>query len=227
MMLPGLASARVPAQVRLFAALAVSAALAPVLSGSHAAMTAARSLPDLLALTVLELWIGALLGLAARVVFAGFQFAFVSAASFLGLSGIGDVSVEDSTPQPALASLMELASIMLFLAAGLHVELIASLATSYEWAGPGELRATGALEDLTSRLSRAFDFALRVAAPFIVLSVLLNTAFAVLNKIAPQIPVFFVAQPVVLAGGLVLLFLTSDEQLQLFSTTAARELGGR
>ncbi|MCJ2140892.1 flagellar biosynthetic protein FliR [Methylobacterium sp. E-066] len=53
--------------------------------------------------------------------------------------------------------------------------------------------------------------ALRLTSPFIVYSMVVNFALGLANKLTPQIPIFFVATPFLLFGGLMLLlFLSTD-----------------
>ena len=60
----------------------------------------------------------------------------------------------------------------------------------------------------------AFVVALRVSAPFIIYSVVVNLAVGLTNKMTPQIPVFFLATPFIMLGGLLLMyFLVSDFML--------------
>jgi flagellar biosynthetic protein FliR len=44
-----------------------------------------------------------------------------------------------------------------------------------------------------------------------------NLAVGLVNKVAPAIPVYFLATPFVLLGGLLLLYLVSDEMLTQFT----------
>jgi flagellar biosynthetic protein FliR len=45
---------------------------------------------------------------------------------------------------------------------------------------------------------------------------IINFLFGIMNKLAPQIPVYFVSFPFVLAGGLLLFYFTFTEILRLF-----------
>jgi len=73
----------------------------------------------------------------------------------------------------------------------------------------GLLRIVDALTD-------GFLLALRISAPFIVYSLMINLMFGILGKLTPQIPVYFISIPFVLAGGGMILFFTSTEILQIF-----------
>ena len=74
MLMPGFSSARVPAQVRLFIALAVTLALAPMLELSLRATLAKMPSVMILSLIVSEVVIGALIGVMGRIFFLALQF---------------------------------------------------------------------------------------------------------------------------------------------------------
>ena len=50
------------------------------------------------------------------------------------------------------------------------------------------------------------SIALRVASPFILYGFLFHVAVGLINKLAPQIPVYFISTPYALGGGLLLLY---------------------
>ena len=56
----------------------------------------------------------------------------------------------------------------------------------------------------------------RLGSPFIAYAILVNFGIGLVNKLVPQIPVYFIATPFVLAGGFVILYLTIGESLRLF-----------
>ena len=57
--------------------------------------------------------------------------------------------------------------------------------------------------------------ALRVGAPFIVYSIVVNVAIGIINKLTPQIPVYFISLPFVIAGGLFILYFAVATMLSL------------
>ena len=69
---------------------------------------------------------------------------------------------------------------------------------------------------MVDALSGAFTIALQISSPFIVYALIVNLMVGLANKLVPQIPVYFIATPFVLAGGFVILYLTIGESLRLF-----------
>jgi hypothetical protein len=84
MLMPGTSSARVPVQVRLFIALAVTLALTPLLEPTLRAGLANKPSSVALLLIISEIVTGALIGLMGRVFFQALQFMASAAAMFIG-----------------------------------------------------------------------------------------------------------------------------------------------
>jgi flagellar biosynthetic protein FliR len=217
MLMPGFASPRVAVHVRLFLAVAVTLALAPLLVPSLSAEIKTLSPATAAQLLVSETLIGAIIGLMGRIFLVGLQFMGVATASLIGFSGMSDPPIEEAEPAPAVATMLTLTATVLLFVTGLHLEILKALLASYS-----VLRVTDlfdvrfALAKLTDTASNAFFLVAQLASPFLVYSLIVNFLFGVLNKMSPQVPVYFISFPFVLAGGLVLLYFTFTECLRLF-----------
>lgn len=217
MLMPGFSSARVPVNVRLFIAVAVTLALSPLLVPMLRAALPQMAPDAMLALIVSETIVGALIGVMGRMFFLALQFMATSAAMFIGLSNTGGAPIEDAEPVPAFAALITLTATLLFFLADQHWEVLRALIGSYAALPVTEpLAAAFSLTKLTDAASSAFLLALQISAPFIVYALIINFMVGIANKMTPQIPVYFVAVPAVLAGGFALLYFTIGESLRLF-----------
>jgi flagellar biosynthetic protein FliR len=58
---------------------------------------------------------------------------------------------------------------------------------------------------------------LRLGSPFVAYAVLINLAIGFVNKLTPQIPVYFISLPFVIAGGLILVYFGIVPLLRLFA----------
>jgi flagellar biosynthetic protein FliR len=76
-------------------------------------------------------------------------------------------------------------------------------------------------------LSGSFLIVLQITGPFILFALLFNLALGLINKLVPQIPVYFVSSPFVAAGGLVLLQFLIKPTLALFVAAFAGWLAWR
>jgi flagellar biosynthetic protein FliR len=216
MIAPGFSSSQIPVRVRLYIALGVSLSLTPMLIATVRPAIGDGSATTLLALIFSETAAGLLIGLVARIFFMALQFVTVAMTQAIGLSGIPGLSIEDGEQEPALATLFMVAATTLLFVSGLHAELIRGLVDSYSTIPPGPLNSRLALVDIADQTTRAFVVALRIGSPFLVYSVVVNFAIGVTNKLTPQIPVYFIATPFVMLGGLFLFMLTVPDFLSTF-----------
>ena len=74
-----------------------------------------------------------------------------------------------------------------------------------------------ALVDVTDTLSESFMVVLRLGSPFVAYAILINLTIGFVNKLTPQIPVYFISLPFVVAGGLILIYFGIATMLSLFA----------
>ncbi len=161
------------------------------------------------------IWIGVL----GRIFFLALETLANGIAMSIGLTSNMGAPIDENEPLPALSTLFTFAATMLLFASDLHWELIRALAGSYT-AMPVEsgFQPQTALVQLGNVLSRSFLISLQVASPFIMYGLLVNFAFGLVNKMVPQVPVYFISMPFIVAGGILLVYLTIREALLLFHT---------
>ncbi|MCC7425979.1 MAG: flagellar biosynthetic protein FliR [Alphaproteobacteria bacterium] len=219
MVLPGAGETEVPAPVRLSLALALTALLAPVLGPRIAVPGDAMRLLVLLAG---ELVVGVFLGLLVRALVWALMVAGQYAALLIGLSNVFVPDPALGAHGTALARLFALAGAMLVLSTGLWRGVLAALAGSYDLFTPGAaLPAEGLAETMLSAVARSLALAVQLAGPLVLAALLANLALGLLGRLAPQMPVFFVAQPAMPMLGLLLLALVVAPLLSAWVAAAA------
>lgn len=217
MLMPGLSSARVPFQIRLFVAVAATGALLIHL-WDRIAPFATREPAVLLVLIMSESLIGALIGLMARFYVLALQFIASAMATLIGFSAIGEAGIEEPDPQSALGSIITFSALMLLFVFDFHHEIIKALVMSYDVAPVNALfNPQSALIDLTDTISESFMVMIRLGSPFIAYAILVNLGIGLINKLVPQIPVYFISLPFVIAGGLLILYFAVPTMLSLFA----------
>lgn len=223
MLMPGLSSSQIPTQVRLFLAVALSLSLAPLLLDTVRPVIADARPAGLVWLIVGELLIGFMIGLLARAFLIALQALTSALAAAIGFGGIPGSQIEEEEPVPALVSLITVSAVVLMFQTDLHWEVLRGLAASYDVLPPASaFEARLGLAQIADQLSETFLIALRISSPFLVYAVVVNFAVGITNKLIPQISVYFVSLPVVLAGGLIVLYLNIDEFLRLFTAEFQR-----
>lgn len=217
MMAPGYSSHRIPAKVRLFLALTVSLAVFPLLSSAFPKEGVSSEPFALFTLIGKELVMGVLIGLLGRIYFFALQTLANGAALAVGFGSIPGTPVDDAEAVPALTSLIMMVATALVFLLDLHQEILRGVIRSYDVIGPGQWFGPRlSLVRIVDQTTATFLLALRITAPFIVYSVVVNLAVGLANKIMPQIPIFFIATPFIMVGGLIAFYFLLPDVLTMF-----------
>ena len=217
MVIPGFSSPRVPVRARLFVAIATALAMTPLLAAQVTPAVEGAAPAALFAVMAKEGARGVLIGLLGRFFFIALDTMSMAVSFAIGLSSVIGAPIEGDEAMPPIVSFVSLGAVLLIFATDLHWELFRGLALSYDVMplDAGFDPRVG-LVQLTDAATKTFLFTLRIAAPFLVFSVIANFAVGLVNKLVPQIPVSFIATPFLLAGGLLILYFTIHPALDLF-----------
>jgi flagellar biosynthetic protein FliR len=217
MVMPGFGSSRIPMQVRLFLAVSISLVLAPILVPVVEGDLSKLTIPVYGQLIASEALIGGMIGLMARIFMLALQFMGTAAAMLVGFSGQPDAPVDEIEPAPAIATMLTLTATVLLFATDLHVEVMRALVSSYSVLKVTDLyNPQFALAKVTDATADSFMLIVQLTSPFLVYSLIINFLFGIMNKMTPNIPVYFISTPFVVAGGLFLFYFTFSEALKLF-----------
>jgi flagellar biosynthetic protein FliR len=226
MIAPGVGNTQIPAQIRLFVVVGATLALAPMLLDRVEAPAHDKDPVGLARLIVMELLIGGSIGLLARLFLSALETLGVAAATMLGLANPFGVELDQNQAMPPLASLLALGATAMIFVADLHWQIVIGLVDSYRAIPFGAAFDTRqGLAEIGDVLGQSFMIAARIAAPFFLYSVVVNFAMALVNRVAPQIAVFFIAPPFIAGGGLVLLYFTIRGQVGEFAAAFSSWLG--
>jgi flagellar biosynthetic protein FliR len=218
MLMPGLANSRIPVNVRLFLAFSATLALAPLLSGQIAKTLSEVAPAALIRLFISETLIGALIGFLGRIYFGALETLAGVIAMSIGLTSALAGPMEESEPVPAITALITLSVTTLIFVADLHWEVLRGLAASYS-ALPvsGLFDSRFDLVQVSNCLTKSFFISLRVSSPFIVYALIANFAVGLASKLVPQIPIYFITVPAVIAGGLLLFYAVCKPFMEIFT----------
>jgi flagellar biosynthetic protein FliR len=209
--------------MRVGFAFALTLVLLPVLVP---ALPAAPADPArLLAMLAAELGAGLFLGWLSRLALLALPMAGQLIAI---LTGQASVLQPDGLLGPqgaALGRVFGLAAPVLILVSGLHALPLHALAESYRLLPAGApLPGPDAAESAVGAVASCFALALQLAAPFLLAGIVWHVTLAALARLAPQVPVFFLAAPAQLLGGLALLGVLGASLLGLWQDRAAATL---
>lgn len=199
-LLPGLGEAEPPAMLRVGLTLALVALVLPGLGALPPpdGWTAAGAVAA-------ELLCGGVLGWLARCVALALPMAGQVISFMLGLSSVV-VADPELGQASGLMRLFSLAAPVLVLGTGLWMLPVAALSGSYALVPPGHwLPVADGAEAAVAAAGAAFGLALRLAAPFVLASVVWQVALGLLGRLIPHLQIYFAAVPGQIAGGLALL----------------------
>jgi flagellar biosynthetic protein FliR len=217
MLMPGISSQRIPVQVRLFIAVALTLALTPLLI--HGVVTAVGDAAPvtIFRLIVSESLTGVLIGLLGRCFFIALETLGMAIATATGMSNVFGINIEGEDQMPEIVTLITMAATVLLFVTDQHWEILRGLVASYNaWPVSQGFGPRLGLTQLTDTATIAFVAALRISSPFLIFSVVINTAIGLTNKLTPQIQVFFISTPFTIIGGLLLFYFVSKQFLDLF-----------
>ena len=204
MLLPGIGERMLPPRMRLSIALLLTLIVLPLVRPLLPTTTEPVALVGVL---FGEVAIGLTLGLATRGVMAALQSAGNMVASQIGLSFAMTVDPTAGSQEAAIGNFLVLLGVTLVFTTDLHHLAIAAVRDSYTLLPPRGVPDTGDAAKLAvMAVARGFALALKIAAPFIAFALLFNLGLGVLQRMMPQLQVFFLALPLsVLVGMLILL----------------------
>jgi flagellar biosynthetic protein FliR len=216
MLMPGLGESYVSPRFRLMIALAITLVVTPVVSPT---LPPQPENPFELALVVSgEILVGVFLGLVARILFNALQTAGMMIAY---QTGMANAFIADPTAavQGALFGVfLAILGVLVIFETGLHQMLLAAIVDSYRVFIPGHLPPLDDFSRVVARVvADSFDLAVRMAAPFVVMALVFYLGLGLLGRLMPQIQVFFIALPLQIMLGFIVLMVSIAAMLAWFT----------
>ncbi len=198
--LPVIGSKQLPAQFRIGFAVFIALLLTPLVKIGF-------NENNVLILILKELLIGVSLGLAVRFVFMAVNMAgtFISYAMGLSIARVFNPEIGQDT---LISEAYGIMTMLLFLAMDAHHDLIYVFVKSFELLPAGQLSVEPLLPQIVSMGSGFFILALKLGAPVMVGLLIVNLLTGFLYKAAPQMNIFFIAMPLNILLGILLIMLS-------------------
>ena len=206
MLLPAIGDMGIPSRVRLVLALAIAFALTPQVQANYPAVVPTTFL-QLAILVLQEVTAGVLVGAMARIIMSALSVAGFLIATQTGLAYAQTIDPTQNTQGAVLGNFMTLLGTTMIFLTNLHHLAIGAIAGSYKMIPPGAHLPTGDMAQLVIGLtSSSFALGFQLAAPFLVFGFAVYAGLGVLAKLMPQLQIFFVAVPInILCGFLIML----------------------
>jgi flagellar biosynthesis protein FliR len=224
MFMPIIGTQLVPNRVRLYLALAVCMVVMPTLPAMP--QVDAISLNTFL-LIAQEVLIGAMLGLTLQLFFQAFVIAGQIVAMQMGLGFASMVDPANGISVPVIGQFFLLLVTLLFLAMNGHLVVFEVLAESFVTLPVGDGLLTDHYWTLANKLGWVFGAALILVLPAITALLVVNVAFGVMTRAAPQLNIFSIGFPLTLLLGFIIVWIGMADilaQYQVFATEALQFL---
>ncbi len=208
MIMPGIGDSFVSAQVRLCFALALSFVLTPALSYNLPAMPASNLV--LVSLILSEAFIGFLIGGIMRILVSALDTAGMIVSMQSSLSNAMIFNPVTATQGSIIGSVYSTLGVTLLLVSNMHHYMLATVVESYQlFPASGKFPATDdTFQIIVRTVAAAFKIGVQIAMPFIVVGTILQYGFGLVNRLMPQVQVFFISMPLQIAVALFLLAVT-------------------
>ncbi len=106
-----------------------------------------------------------------------------------------------------------------------HHLAIGAISGSYTLLPPGAALPTGDMAELTLKLvTGSFLLGLQLAAPFLVFGFAVTAATGLLARMMPQLQIFFIAMPINILAGFLLMMLLLGSMMTVFLTYFTTEM---
>ena len=205
MLMPGIGDPYVSPRARLLFALLLALIVTPLVSQTLPVLP--ESAIALGLLLIGEIVIGIFIGGLARLLMAALTTAGMLIAY---MSSLANALVDDpsAAQQGSIAgSFLTLTAMLMIFTLDLHHLLIRGLVESYGLFLPGQALPAGDFLEVVSRVvSRSFLLSFQIAAPFLAIGLIFYLGIGLLSRLMPQVQIFFVALPLQISAGLIVLF---------------------
>ena len=221
MTMPIFGTTLVPTRVRLYFALAITMAVMPGLPP----MPQVNAL-DLSALLLIaeQIIIGALLGFSLQLFFQ----AFVVAGQIISIQmGMGFASMVDPTNGVSAAVIGQFLTMLvtlLFLAMNGHLVVFEVLTESFTTMPVGSAMLVNHFWELAGKLGWVLGAAMLLVLPAITALLVVNIAFGIMTRSAPQLNIFSIGFPLILVLGMVIFWIGMADILNQYQPLATEAL---
>lgn len=205
MIMPGIGESFVSPQVRLHFALAMSFVLTPFLATQLPPVPTGTV--DFVALLLVEAFIGLFIGTVMRIMISALDTAGMVVSMQIGFGSAQMFNPVTAAQGSLGGAVYSTLGVTLLLATNMHHYMLASIADSYQlFPAVGKIPDIGAVAEVISNVVNvAFKIGVQLAIPFLIVGTLLQVGFGLLGRLMPQIQIFFLALPMQILLGLVML----------------------
>ena len=206
MMLPALGETAIPPRVRLVLALSISLLIYIVVRSLLPSMP--ETVVGLFMVIIGEVLVGIMIGTAIRLFVAALHVAGNIIAMNTGLAVAMAFDPVQGVQSAIMGTFLTLMGTTLIFVLDLHHMMIAGMHDSYYLFPIGQaVNMSDFAQSIIDVVARSFLLGVQISAPFIVYAILFNVGLGLLARLMPQLQVFFIALPLNIIMGFVIMLL--------------------
>ncbi len=210
---PVLGTKSVPARTRLITVIALTLVIVPVLPASTAVVVDLFS-PMTFLLIIQQILIGVMLGFSVQLVFSAVITGGQIIAMQMGLGFSVMVDPQNGAQAPVLSQFYVMMIILVYLALNGHLVLVEVTVESFRTMPIGD---ASLLPDSFHKVamwgSQLFAGGLAIALPAIASLLVVNIAFGIMTRAAPQLNIFAIGFPITIILGFAVILITLPSTL--------------
>ncbi len=194
MLLPGFGEVFVMPRARLLLAIALTVIVTPLVAPGLPALPASPL--RLFLIFGGELVVGMFLGTLVRVMISALHVAGTIIGFQSSLSNATLFDPTESTQGSMVGTFLGMLGVVIVFVADLHHQMLEAIVDSYAVFPPGEALPWGDFSATISNLiAHAFGLGMQLAAPFLVVGLVFYLGLGLVNRLMPQVQIFFIAMP--------------------------------
>ncbi|XXE07816.1 flagellar type III secretion system protein FliR [Pseudomonas sp. Z1-29] len=221
MSMPVFGTTLVPSRVRLYLAVAITVVIAPGLPP----MPPVNAL-DLSALMLVaeQILIGVLLGFSLQLFFQAFVVAGQIISIQMGMAFASMIDPTNGVNTAVIGQFLTMLVTLLFLAMNGHLVVFEVLTESFTTMPVGSAMLVNHFWDIAGKLGWVLGAAMLLVLPAITALLVVNIAFGVMTRAAPQLNIFSIGFPLTLVLGMVIFWVSLGDILNQYQPLATQAL---
>lgn len=224
MIFPGIGESFVSPKLRLMFALTVSFLMFPVLMPALPAIP--QGIPEIAMLVIREILIGLFFSSLLRLLVGTVEITGSIIAVQTGLSNAMILNPTLSVQSALPSAILGIIAITLIFTTGLDHLLLRAMFDTYElFPVKEELIMGDVAQTYIKLMSSSFRIGIELAAPFLLIQLMLNVALGFMQRMMPQVQLFLVMMPVQLWVGITLFMVTISAMLTVWLRYFNESLG--
>lgn len=210
MLIPGFSESGVTPMIRVGLSIALTTMVAPLVAAQLPAMPQDPTM--LIVMILVQIVVGLSIGWLTQVILVSLPMAGQILSYQIGLSSVLLPSTELGSNSTLVSSVFNLMVPVLFFGTSMIVLPLLALSHSFQQIpvdflshprGPGVM--AGVIRLVVRTVAAEFVVALQIAGPFLVIGMIWQAGLGLMARAAPQLQIFFVAAPLQILAGLILL----------------------